>query len=186
MKAIILATALVAGCGGGNGEPGERGPQGAMGLPGDVGPAGMQGPQGETGPAGKDGVGAPIKVPHLIAVQGGEDLGPMIDAHTSFYGKAGGDVDWATATPVYYDAPNCIGNRYRLIGHPSTRTLADGSVYKAMGQPQAFMSASRKILDGNGNLNCFPFGMALTGYQLADMNIPATLLADSALTIDLR
>jgi hypothetical protein len=219
MRNLVLFTILVSAVGcskGDKGDPGDKGDKGnpGIGLPGDPGrsvtmkaiavgdqacPAGgalLDDGNNNTVTIcnGLDGMGvAATKVPHLVVQNGGEDLGPTVSKTSTWYAKAGGEVDWygdggmqGGFANVYYDQNNCQGNRF-MKGRASSRIIAPwGSIAKANGAPQQVVWQSQEMMV-NGQPVCVGNAMVTASLRpLVDLNLPAKVYTDDDVAVELR
>lgn len=184
MKNLILII-CIAGCGASKGDKGDPGLQGPQGFEGSAGMQGAHGPPGDPGPAGPQGPpgnGAATKSPHLIVVKTGEDLGPIIDRTTTWCAKAGGEINWYAAQPVYYDQANCQGNSF-IQARAGARILAPwGSIMKPTGPVAIVMITSAMRPD----MKCTNVQANAKVMPAIDMNLLATTYTDDDVVVEIR
>ena len=190
----LMAATMVAACSGDVGPmggSGARGPMGLQGPTGERGPAGDVGPPGEAGPKGDPGpAGGAVKLPHLVVVATGEDLGQVIGPDTVY--NVALKAEWNLTATAYavYDRPDCdpagdVRVSFRGWGFDSGHSglvldLADGRLVRIGAVDPQFPAVSWKEKSGR----CGEGGQV--AYQFEDLKMPARKLQPHDLRVELR
>lgn len=177
MHRSLLLCSLLTAC------TGSAGPTGPKGDPGAAGEQGIQGPPGT---AGKDGV---TKIPHLVVVADGTDLGPVTPWGV-YSEKIGGTVDYLSSVTVAYDQSNCKGNAViphnGIIPMPTEYFISPSlSIVHLKGTNINFATASFAQLSA-GNLSCTDGAGPTTGFPFDDTGMTAKTYQRSELSVELR
>lgn len=191
MRAAVLLSVVflsVAACQGPRGEPGPAGPPGPVGLTGATGPKS----EGVDVPALMARVDmlekklAAAKVPHLVVIASGEDLGPALGADCAFSAKFGGEVCFTSrSVAIEFDRPDCAGTAFTnpgFVRSASARLIGIDRIYKTESIRKSSVNIQSRAYDGK----CANDAYARSGLlQLADIGPVPLLLPEQVAIMDL-
>jgi hypothetical protein len=125
--------------------------------------------------------GASTKIPHLIVVADGTDLGPITGNDTTWSDANGVEIAWTRPAQIFWEKVDCTG--IGMVGanslHQSARLIAPfhKTLIQITSQQMTLpLSAAQETVDNSGKANCAPTpnDTNVTGNVITDMKIAAS------------